>query len=49
VVADYLSKARNDFGGRDWAYGLSVMRHIREMASEETIAAQFWGAVRAVA
>jgi hypothetical protein len=49
VVADYLRKAREDFGGRDWNRGLSAMRRIRELAEEKTIADQFWAAVAAVA
>jgi hypothetical protein len=49
VVEDYLRKAREDFGGKEWIRGLSVMRGIRQKADEKTIAAQFWAAVKAVA
>jgi len=42
VVRRYLAKAREDFGGERWRFGLSIMRNIRERYLEQTLARQFW-------
>lgn len=49
VLRDIMAKARDDFGGKEWAYGLSVMRELKENSSEAVIARQFWDMIAAVA
>ena len=48
VVRRYLAKAREDFGGERWRFGLSIMRKIRERYLEQTLAKQFWTMIQEV-
>lgn len=49
VIKTYLAKARDDFGGERWHYGLSIMAKLREKQSEKAISEAFWGMVNTVA
>ncbi len=42
VVMRYMRKAREEFGGEVWRFGLEKMARLRETFSNEAIAAQFW-------
>ncbi|MDL2307573.1 hypothetical protein LJC48_06070 [Desulfovibrio sp. OttesenSCG-928-C06] len=42
AVSELLQKAEDDFGGKDWQYGLSIMQAVKERASPANISRQFW-------
>ncbi|WP_143145520.1 hypothetical protein [Desulfovibrio litoralis] len=46
VVLEYLAKATDDFGSKDWNYALSIMKEIKEKISHENIAKQFWAMIK---
>ncbi len=45
VVMRYMRKAREEFGGEAWRFGLEKMARLRETFSNETIASQFWNMI----
>lgn len=48
IVMKYLEKARTDYGGPRWQYGLALMENIKKCVQPEVIAAQFWNMIKAL-
>jgi|GEM_PF-4690958 len=41
IVINYIKKARDDFGGKDWNRGLEIMHSLRKFFDHKNIASQF--------